>query len=93
MSVDFGNLELTKLLLSHGADPNHRYDIGDIPLEVTAAARGYPKTLRALIAAGADVNAQCKDGISALDGAMRYNKTACEKCAAPRAGKATRASA
>ena len=43
-----------------------------------AAARGFPKILRKLIAAGADINASDSDGTSALNAAIRYQKPACE---------------
>ena len=48
-----------------------------IPLILTASARGYPQILRELIKYGADVNAQCKAGLTALEGATCYHRSSC----------------
>lgn len=53
-AVVFGDLEVVKLILNRGADPNN-YNITRTPL-MTAARLGRPAIAEALIVAGAEVN-------------------------------------
>jgi len=55
---------LTRILLAAGADPNAK-DGGTTAL-MRAAQQGYPENVKALIDAGADINAVDDDGWPAL---------------------------
>jgi len=69
-SVSTGKLEVMKLLLQSGADPNARNRLGRTAL-FTAAA-GWSKALNYLIGHGANVNISDKDGITPLIYASMY---------------------
>lgn len=60
-----GQLPITHLLLSHGASPNRVNRWGATPLW-TAAYRGTPEVLQALIDAGGNVNVRDRDGYTVL---------------------------
>ena len=77
IAVDLGYLNLVKVLLAHGADPDHLYAGHLIPLLVLAAGRGHTRILRALLAAGADINARDQEDHTALWTAQEYKMTAC----------------
>jgi ankyrin repeat protein len=83
-----GDVELMKLLLEHGADPNINTELGVTPLQV-AAGIGWvegityewspEKTVEAvqmLIKLGNDVNAQADTGRTAMHGAAHKGRTA-----------------
>jgi ankyrin repeat protein len=65
------HVELVTMLLSAGADADHRDpDTGRAPLHAAVAAGPHgdvPEVVRLLLAAGADVDATTNDGASALD--------------------------
>lgn len=65
-----GNLEITRLLLDHGADINAYAFWGQTAL-LEAAVDGHPDVVKLLIARGADVNAD-DDGATAL-GYVRHH--------------------
>ncbi|CAH0050753.1 unnamed protein product [Clonostachys solani] len=58
-------LEITKLLLDHGASLDSRNKRGDTPLHI-ATAHSYPSVVQLLIDRGADVNATGNRGQTAL---------------------------
>jgi ankyrin repeat protein len=60
-----GRVEVMKVLLDYGADPNARGVEGDTPL-ICAATSGEPEAVRMLLEAGADVNAENMHGHTAL---------------------------
>ncbi len=74
-------LSLVELLLRHGADPNGRRRDGMTPLH-SAAYRGHLRVIRALLQAGADINARAYDdvgphsGQTPLDTALALGQTA-----------------
>ncbi|PNW75767.1 hypothetical protein CHLRE_12g561400v5 [Chlamydomonas reinhardtii] len=67
-----GDGECCRLLLEHGASPNHCSTRGT-PL-MAAAAAGDCETLVLLLDAGADIEAEAKDGLTALAAAVRENQ-------------------
>jgi hypothetical protein len=66
-----GYLDIVKLLLQNGADPNAR-NLGSNTALMLAARFGHVEVVRALIAGGADVNAQDRSGGTALDNADEH---------------------
>jgi len=69
----YGDLEMVRVLLKHGADVNSRNCYDTTPL-VTASYRTHPQTLnvvRFLLENGADPNARCSDGTTPLHAASR----------------------
>lgn len=66
-------LEMTRVLLEHGADPQIANDMGQIPL-AGAAFKGNAEMVRLLIEHGADVNARMPDGKTALMFAAMFNR-------------------
>jgi ankyrin repeat protein len=64
------NLELIKLLLAKGADPNAT-DSRDRPLLFEALRHRQPEVAEALIAAGAKLDAKTPDGLSLVDWAVQ----------------------
>ena len=56
---------LAENLLQHGADVNHKGDLGNTPLIIAALDR-HPKVAAVLIAHGANVNDQNTNGMNAL---------------------------
>ena len=70
-AAESGYLEIVKLLLSKGADPNARALFNITPL-MLAARFGHIEVVRTLIAGGAEVNAQDRDGGTVLDNADEH---------------------
>lgn len=68
-----GQLEMTRVLLEHGGDPQLANDMGQIPLS-GAAFKSDAAMTRLLIEHGADVNAQMPDGKTALMFAAMFNR-------------------
>jgi hypothetical protein len=66
-----GHVEIVKLLLQEGADPNAR-NIGSNTALMLAARRGHIEVVKALIAGGVDVNACDRSGGTALDNAREH---------------------
>jgi len=64
-------VEIVKLLLQEGADPNAR-NIGSNTALMLAARRGHIEVVKALIAGGVDVNACDRSGGTALDNAREH---------------------
>ncbi len=63
-AINFGNEELVRLLLEHGAYPNIQDSYGDTPLH-RAAYSGYKEVVELLIAHGADTQIKDSDGKTA----------------------------
>lgn len=68
-----GQLEMTRVLLENGANPQIANDMGQIPL-AGAAFKGNKEMARILIEHGADVNARMPDGKTALMFAAMFNQ-------------------
>jgi hypothetical protein len=66
-----GHVEIVKLLLQKGADPNAR-NIGSNTALMLAARRGHVEVVNALIAGGVDVNARDRSGGTALENAREH---------------------
>jgi ankyrin repeat protein len=67
-----GQLEMVKLLLDAGADPNASTDDGFTPL-MAASGEGYVEIVRLLLQARADVTAKNKRGSTPLSLACQEN--------------------
>jgi ankyrin repeat protein len=65
-----GLLDITRMLLDAGADPNHRDSQGQTPL-MSAVFSKRPEIVEMLLGAGADINAKSLDERTALDRAER----------------------
>ncbi len=67
-AVHTGSLEIVRLVLDHGGDPNERGGIGrtETPL-FTCAMRGHADIAGLLIDRGADPNARCGQGGTAME--------------------------
>lgn len=59
-SANQGHIEVARLLLQKGADPNLRYPI------IIASARGYLEIVKLLVAKGADIKATDENGMTAF---------------------------
>ena len=68
-----GQLEMTRVLLENGGDPQIANDMGQIPL-AGAAFKGNTEMAKLLIEHGADVNAQMPDGKTPLMFAAMFNR-------------------
>ncbi|MBI3286826.1 MAG: ankyrin repeat domain-containing protein [Chloroflexi bacterium] len=68
-AVSSGHRAIVELLLTGGADPNHRYEEGITPL-FAAAANGDPKMIELLLARGADASVKTPKGQTALSIAL-----------------------
>lgn len=68
-----GQLEMTRVLLENGGDPQAANDMGQIPL-AGAAFKGNTEMTRLLIQHGADVNARMPDGKTPLMFAAMFNR-------------------
>ncbi len=66
-------LEMTRVLLENGGDPQLANDMGQIPL-AGAAFKGNVEMAKLLIENGADVNAQMPDGKTPLMFAAMFNR-------------------
>ena len=69
-----GQLEMTRVLLENGGDPQLANDMGQIPL-AGAAFKGDTKMTQLLIEHGAEVNARMADGKTPLMFAAMFNRT------------------
>ncbi len=69
-----GQLEMTRVLLENGGDPQLANDMGQIPL-AGAAFKGDTKMAELLIEHGAEVNARMADGKTPLMFAAMFNRT------------------
>lgn len=69
-----GQLEMSRILLENGADPQIANDMGQIPL-AGAAFKGNKEMTKLLLEHGADVNAQMADGKTALMFAAMFDQT------------------
>lgn len=76
MSIFNNRGEIGGKLLQYGANPNVSMVNNQTPLMIAAAMGNY-MALRALIGAGAVVNAQTKDGVTALMFALSERKDSC----------------
>ena len=65
-SVIFGHLDITKLLLSHGADIHARDTVYHLTPFLWAAQEGESVTMKTLVQAGADVNERGANGETGL---------------------------
>ncbi|MCM1305591.1 MAG: ankyrin repeat domain-containing protein [Butyrivibrio sp.] len=65
-------IDVLPVLLEKGADVNRADDGGNTPLLLTAQKRSYKGLIKELFRAGADVNAENREGNTALHGALRY---------------------
>ena len=65
-AVANGNAAVVKLLLMHGADPNHLYEGGQFSPLLAAAAEGKVGIVQLLLRHGASVNLKSTDGKSPL---------------------------
>jgi len=63
-----GHLEVVKLLLEHGADPNVKNRDGKTPLH-NAASEGHLEVVKLLLERGADPNVKDDDGNTPLHNA------------------------
>lgn len=66
-----GRPEIVRLLLAHGADPDHANDKGNTPLWFAAQSPAEPAAdriavMELLLNAGADIHRRCEDGSTAL---------------------------
>ncbi len=68
-----GQLEMTRVLLEHGGDPQLANDMGQIPL-AGAAFKGNTAMAKLLLEHGADVNARMPDGKTPLMFAAMFNR-------------------
>ncbi len=68
-----GQLDMTRVLLEHGGDPQIANDMGQIPL-AGAAFKGNVEMARLLIDHGADINARMPDGKTPLMFAAMFNR-------------------
>ena len=68
-----GRLEMTRVLLAHGGDPQLANDMGQIPL-AGAAFKGDTAMAKLLIEHGADVDARMPDGKTPLMFAAMFNR-------------------
>lgn len=75
-AVANGNAAVVKLLLMHGADPNHLYEGGQFSPLMEAAAEGRVGIVDLLIRHGANVNLKSTDGKSPLGVARQKGHTA-----------------
>ena len=63
--LTFGDIEMTNLLLNHGADPEELDSSGSTPL-MSAAFSGIPENVRTLLERGASPDVQRPNGSTAL---------------------------
>jgi len=75
-AVANGNAAVVKLLLMHGADPNHLYEGGQFSPLLEAAAEGKVGIVDLLIRHGANVNMKSTDGKTPLGIARQNGHTA-----------------
>ncbi len=68
-----GQIEMTRVLLQNGGDPQIANDMGQIPL-AGAAFKGNLEMAKLLIENGADVNAQMADGKTSLMFAAMFDR-------------------
>lgn len=73
-AANCGHFDLLRMLLAHGANPNHQ-DVNYITPVMTAARSGYAHIIRILHHAGAGLYGRNKFGHSALSWAIKWNKT------------------
>lgn len=74
---DFRTAREVMNAVENGWDPNHKYTKGFTAL-MSAAIDNNPAVVRALIRAGANVNAKTRDGSTALDFATANDSTKVE---------------
>jgi ankyrin repeat protein len=86
-AVSKGRIETVKVLLDAGADPNlHHTETGQTAL-IDAVVRNHIDIVRALLAKGALVNDQDKNGRKPVDWARRLNRVEIEVLLRSAAGK------
>ena len=68
-----GSLEIVRMLLAHGADPNLRQAGGFVPLH-SAAQNGQVELIALLLEHGAEINLRAANGQNALSFALEANR-------------------
>ncbi len=85
--LDWSNSEIAELLLSHGADVNHKDASGDTPL-VGAVLRNNVPLVTTLLTAHPDINARNNVGTTSLHFALLRAASRCsDSCGAARTDK------
>ncbi|MGH9823274.1 MAG: ankyrin repeat domain-containing protein [Blastocatellia bacterium] len=78
-------MDVARVYLAHHVDVNYVDNFGMTPLLYAASVDfGNTAMIEKLIAAGADINAKSKDGLTALDLAKKYHHWAIENLVASR---------
>lgn len=67
-----GDTQTLKTLLAGGADPNRRWGVNNWTPLMHAIHKNQKASVEVLVAAGADINARCGDGVTALMMAAGY---------------------
>lgn len=73
LTISNTSKNVTKLLITKGANVNAKNNDGDTPL-IEAAKGADKELLELLVASGADVNAKGKDGLTAVDNAAQQGR-------------------
>lgn len=62
----WGDLSLVEYLLSKGAEPNHKNNFGDTPLNIICSSRDWPQAIELLYKYGANINVKGYGQMTAL---------------------------